>query len=148
MCVRHWLLWLTAIVALCCSSCGYGKRFYPVTGKVLVDGKPAEGLTVVFHPATETEPPLQPTAIVGSDGSFTLQSWLVEERELKQGAPAGEYRVSCVWYPPDVEKYLANAVLPDRLEGRYGDRNTSGLTAVVKESPTELPPFELKLKSP
>jgi hypothetical protein len=140
---RRALVTISILMALGCCSCQRGKPFYPVHGKVLVDGKPAEGVTIVFHPLENTEPPLLPSAIVAADGSFTLQSWLVEKRELKQGAPAGEYHVTCVWYPPDLEKYLANATLPDKLHGKYSDKNKSELRAEVAEAPTELPPFEL-----
>jgi hypothetical protein len=131
------------LLALCCASCSSGKRFYPVSGKVLVDGKPGEAVMVVFHPQEETEPPLLPSAVVKADGSFVLQSWIVDQRVLKDGAPAGDYRVTCVWYPPDLEKYLANATLPDRLHGKYSDKNQSGLQAQVLEGPTQLQPFDL-----
>ncbi len=131
------------LLALCFTSCDRGKRFYPVTGKVFVDGKPGEGVMVIFHPLQESDPPLLPQALVGADGSFTLQSWIVDERVLEQGAPPGEYHVTCVWYPPDLQKYLGNATLPDRLNGKYEDRNKSQLRAKVAETATELPPFEL-----
>jgi hypothetical protein len=137
---------LAALVALCCCSCQGGRKFYPVKGKVLVDGKPAEGVTVVFHPREPSDPPMSPYAIVAADGSFALQSWLVDERVLKPGAPAGEYQVTCVWYPPDLEKHLGAATLPDRLHGRYADKEKSGLQATVAESDTELPPFELQAR--
>ena len=87
----------------------------------------------MFHPLKQVDPPLLPTAVVAADGSFTLQSWLVEERVLKQGAPAGEYKVTCVWYPLDLHKYLMNATLPDKLQGGYSDKEKSGLQATVAE---------------
>jgi hypothetical protein len=133
-----------ALVALCCSSCNRGRPFYPVRGRVLVDGKPAEGVLVVLHPVDDPDPkPVQPTALVQADGSFVLKSYVIQERALKDGAPAGPYRVTFVWYPPDLEKYLSRDVLPDRLHGRYSDPKTSGLTVDVPEAPTELPTFEL-----
>jgi hypothetical protein len=143
--LRATLLAATALAALCCSSCQGGKRFYPVRGRVLVNGQPAAGVSIVFYPVDDPDPkPVTPSAIVQADGSFELKSFVVQERVLKDGAPAGTYQVSCVWYPPDLQKYLnAGAALPDRLQGKYADPKASGLRADVPEQPTELPPFEL-----
>jgi hypothetical protein len=133
-----------ALAALCCCSCG-GKKFYPVRGSVTVNGQPAAGVSVVFALVGDPDAkPLQPSAIVGPDGTFELKTFVVQDRTLKEGAPAGQYQVSCVWYPPDLQKYLnAGAPLPDRLHGKYADPTTSGLTAEVREGPTDLPPFAL-----
>ena len=139
------LVWL--LIALCGSACG-GRRFYPVRGQVLVDGKPAHGVTIIFHPLSNADPhPVQPSAIVDADGSFELHSYVVQDRALKDGAPAGQYQVSCIWYPPDLQQYLGRMEnLPDKLQGKYADPKKSGLRAEVREGPTELPPFELKLQ--
>src|SRR5262249_26577163 len=95
------------VIAFCCSSCQDGKRLYPVRGHVFVNGKPADGLRIVFHPQDDSDSnALRPSATVLPDGSFTLRSYLVKERVLKEGAPAGQYQVTCVWYPPDLENYL------------------------------------------
>jgi len=142
---RAVLLTAAALAALCCSSCQGGKRFYPVRGRVLVNGKPAAGVSIVFYLVDDPDPkPVLPSAIVQADGSFELKTFVAQERALKDGAPAGPYQVSCVWYPPDLQKYLnAGAALPDRLHGKYSDPKTSGLRADVPEQPTELPLFEL-----
>ena len=124
-------------------SCSGGKPCYPVRGKVLVNGKAAEGVTVVFHPTGDADA-VQPSAVVGADGSFTLRSYFVKDRALKNGAQAGKYRVTCVWYPADLQKYLAQEKLPDKLKGRYGDPKTTELQAEVLEQDNELAPFELK----
>jgi hypothetical protein len=136
-----------ALAALCCSSCGGVKKCYPVHGKVLVEGKPAEGVTVVFHPVNDPDPKtVRPSAIVQADGSFALNSFFVEQRVQKDGAPAGQYQVTCIWYPADLQKYLGREIVPDKLNGKYADPRTSGLQAEVLEEPTELPPFELKIQ--
>jgi hypothetical protein len=144
--VRPVLLLVSAVLALCCASCQKGPRFYPVRGYVFVNGKPAEGASVVFHPQDGADlQPAQPAAVVQKDGSFALQTWVVQQRVLKTGAPAGRYLVTCVWYPPDLDKYLGMEVLPDKLGGRYAVPKQSGLRAEVPERATELPPFELEL---
>ena len=143
--IRRSLLVLLVLAALCGVSCSGGKPCYPVRGKVFVNGKPAEGVTVVFHATGDPEEnPVQPSAVVGADGSFTLKSYFVKDRLLKDGAPAGKYKVTCVWYPADLQKHLAQEKLPDKLGGRYNDPKTSGLHADVLEKDNDLPPFELK----
>jgi hypothetical protein len=138
-------LTVVALVAMGTSSCSGGKRYYPVRGHVTINGKPAEGVSIVFYLVDDTDKrPIQPSAIVQADGSFELKSFVLDDRTLKDGAPAGQYQVSCVWYPPDLQKYVnAMLPLPDRLNGKYSDPKTSGLKAEVREQPTELPPFEL-----
>ena len=139
---------LFALVVLCCSSCKGGKQFYPVRGQVFVDGKPGAGVMVVFHPVNDPDPePVLPTAVVGADGSFLLKSFVVQDRVLRDGAQAGEYRVTCAWYPQDLQKYLGNEKLPDKLHGKYALPKESGLKAEVLEKETELPPFKLSAKN-
>src|SRR5438045_8569064 len=96
--IRRSPLVMLVLATLCCVSCGGGKPCYPVRGKVLVNGKAAEGVTVVFHPTGDADADaVQPSAVVGADGSFTLHSYFVKDRALKNGAQAGKYRVTCVW---------------------------------------------------
>jgi hypothetical protein len=142
---RSALLSAVALAALCMTSCSKGRAFYPVRGKLLVNGKPAEGVSIVFFLVDDPDAkPVQPSAIVAADGSFEIKTFVLQDRVLKDGAPAGQYQVSCVWYPPDLQKYVAAmAALPDRLKGKYSDPKTSGLRAEVREQPTELPTFEL-----
>jgi hypothetical protein len=137
----------SVLIVLCCSSCQKSRPFYPVHGHVFANGKPAAGVTIILHPLDNSDPqPVQPSAIVEADGSFVLRSYLVQQRLLKEGAPAGQYLVTCIWYPPDLEKYLGTEILPDKLNGKYADPKTSGLRAEVAEGPTELPPFQVKIQ--
>src|SRR5262245_25421017 len=95
-------LFAVLLVVLCCSSCQEGKKFYPVRGQVLVDGKPAERALVVFHPVDDADPQkIQPSAAVEADGSFNLKSYIAEDRVTRDGAPAGAYRVTVQWFPLD-----------------------------------------------
>jgi hypothetical protein len=139
--------WLgLALIVLCCASCRKGKSFYPVRGQVFADGKPAQGVTVIFHPEDEADPdPVQPSAVVAADGSYVLRSYVVQERKLREGAPAGRYRVTCTWYPPDLQNYLGNENLPDKLQGKYANAKTSSLRAEIPEQATEVPPFRLEI---
>jgi hypothetical protein len=135
-----------AVTALCCSSCGGGKKYYPVHGKVLVNGKPAEGVTVVFSMEDDPDPdPARPTAGTRADGSFELNTYLTKDRVLKPGAPAGTYVVSCFWLPPEAGSVGAGQAVPDKLQGKYMDPKKSKLRVEIPEHATELPPFELEV---
>jgi hypothetical protein len=85
----RWSFLMFAVAALVVG-CGKGRprmTVYPVSGKLTVAGKPAPGLTVSLRPKrTLADTRCVPVAIVGPDGSFTMQTY-----EPGDGAPAGEY---------------------------------------------------------
>ncbi len=135
-----------ALAALCCASCGGGKRYYPVHGKVLVNGQPAQGVTIIFSMQDDPDPdPVRPSAGTQSDGSFELKTYVTKERVTKPGAPAGKYVVTCFWLPPDAGSIGAGKEVPDKLQGKYMDAKTSKLRAEIAEHAVELPPFELEV---
>lgn len=135
-----------ALALLACAACGGGKRFYPVHGSVLVNGKPAEGVTVIFSMVDDPDPePARPTGGTQADGSFKLSTYLTKERVVKTGAPAGKYVVTCFWLPPEAAKVGAGRDVPDKLQGKYMDPKTSNLRADIPESVVELPPFKLEV---
>lgn len=105
---------------------------YPVRGQVFVNGQPAEGALVIFHPEYDPNDPdhPRPRAYVRIDGSFELGTY-----EIGDGAPAGNYIVTVVWAPGESEG--------DRLRGLYADPASPRLTTVVLRGPNVLPPFRL-----
>jgi hypothetical protein len=137
-------LWLPLGAVLLGTSCGGGLN--SVTGKVHYNGQPAAGAVVVFHPVAEdTLTTLHPTGVTAADGSFTLTT-----RTDGDGAAAGEYLVTVVWPEPAQPRKPGLMSTepppdpPDRLRGRYANRATSDLRAVVQAGRNVLPPFELK----
>jgi hypothetical protein len=136
--MRRLFLFALVASAICLSSCGKAGRLptYSVNGKLLVNGRPAEHATVIFHPVGATGPEVvKPHGKVGPDGSFTLTTY-----DGNDGAPAGEYKVSVEWW-------LAGR--PDegpsnRLPAKYAQPETSGLSATVAAGSTELKPFAIK----
>jgi hypothetical protein len=143
-----YVLGISLLMGLC-PACNKRQALYPVTGKVFVDGQPADGAQVVLHPVNDAGPQsLRPSAKVGPDGTFTLNTFNAETRVATPGAPAGEYVVTVTWLPPNLREILdkqQDAHLPDKLQGRYAQAGSSPLPrAVVQEGPTELPPIELK----
>jgi hypothetical protein len=132
---------LLSVVAACKKS---SVKLYPVKGKVLYKGQPAEGAQVVFRPAadnaggasTAAAAAPNPYGDVKADGSFSLHT------EFGEGAPAGEYMVLITWY------MLTNPDEPQssksKLPAKYADQSNPILKATVKEGSNELPPFDLK----
>ena len=108
------------------------KPVHPVRGKVVSQGKPAAGAFVLFVPLNEPDeaPDPRPRAEVEGDGSFILSTY-----GDKDGAPAGEYKVTVTW--PDRET-------DDRLQGRYADFGAPKLKATIKEGQNDLPAFDLR----
>jgi hypothetical protein len=131
------VLLLAAGAAGCYSSSGRQPEerlpVYPVRGQVFVNGLPAEGAFVVFHPEYDPADPdhPRPRAKVRPDGSFALWTY-----ETDDGAPAGTYVVTVVWAPGEFEN--------DRLGGLYADPARPRLTTVVLKRPNDLPPFRLE----
>ncbi|MGL4549863.1 MAG: hypothetical protein ACRC33_01645 [Gemmataceae bacterium] len=112
---------------------------HPVRGKVLVDGKPAAGATVVFQPVQDAAESLKPSGRVGDDGTFRLAT-----HPHGNGAPAGEYVALVTWYDGDGR---AAADPKNKLPARYADRQKSPLPRLtVKSGTNDLEPFNLSMK--
>lgn len=128
---------------LSASGCSGGKPKVVVSGSVLVDGKPAEGATIFFHPKDDPAG-ITATGTVDIDGKYTLTS------ALDKGITVGSYDVTVIW--PDQSKQPTQQEImmgtaedgPDLLKGKYASRGKSGLQAEITSSSKELPPFELK----
>lgn len=122
----------------------------PVTGKVLVSGKGAEGAVVAFHPEGQSGMNVVPaTGVAAADGSFTLNT------NGKAGAKVGKYVVTVIWPEGSAGKKMPAGVIgtmggdgdgggKDRLGGRYATAAASTLRAEVKSGTNTLEPFDLK----
>jgi hypothetical protein len=145
--MRHkYLFFIAIVVALAiipaCGKNGGRVKVYPVQGKVLAHGTPAEGALVLFYLASNdsTKPRMPiPNATTDSEGVFKLTSY-----QNNDGAPEGEYKVSIVW-PEAAPTGAHEAASPrDRLAGRYSNPQKSNLSAKVEKGGGEIPPFELQ----
>jgi len=134
---RVWALGL----CLCLASCSnkYGEHPpYPVSGRLVVNGKPAEGAAVVFrHTADWGDKTIVPIGWTDAEGNFEMSTFGV-----KDGAPAGEYKVEISW--PAYRK--GRNIGPDKLGGKFSDGNKSGLTVQVEEKSNMLKPFDLNVE--
>jgi len=103
---------------------------YAVEGKVLIDGEPAENLSVAFHPQGAKKNPFCPVGRTNHKGIFHLMT-----RSDGDGAPAGEYSVTLVW-PDGLVDECENIdpTLHDRLKGFYARADQSKLQVTVRSS--------------
>lgn len=145
------LVGCAAIALLGCSGAGMSsqKTCYPVKGQLFYAGKPAAGAKITFHPEGDGTPEEwisgYPRAVAQADGSFELETYAV-----KDGAPAGKYKV--------LVSYPLNAVplnspehateegdgSDDRLQGRYLNPDMTPLSATVEAGPNELARMDIK----
>jgi hypothetical protein len=133
------------VLAVTGPACSSGGGLHPVHGTVTVNGEPAAGAVVVFHPEGGGMKAVPPTAVVAPDGTFTLATG------DKPGAPAGNYVVTVTWADtskkPTEQQIMMGANKydgPDRLNGRYATPQQSQLRAEIKSGENRLAPFELK----
>ncbi len=132
--VRAAALGLAAGLALSAVSCGGdGPKLYPVTGKVLFNGQPVEGASVVFVPDGGGD--LRPSGTTDEDGSFSLSTYPHGE-----GAPAGNYVVLVTKYPENARELETPK---SELPTKYADQAAALLKATVQEERTDLAPFQL-----
>jgi len=136
---RSFLLTAACLAALLCPACGPARKaVYPVRGTVrLADGTPPAHALITLHPVGDAGPDaVHPTGEVDEQGRFTLTTYAAGD-----GAPAGEYRVSVVWYLASGRDDTPQNYLPDA----YARADSSPLPRVtVAKGANELPPLELQ----
>jgi len=110
----------------------------PARGTLHFEGSPAADAQITFYrlDGTDKRPLRVADALVEADGSFTLSTYSAND-----GAPAGEYLVTAVWYRPHADAEGKRG--PNLLPERYSKPETSGLKATVKDGMNEFP-FDLK----
>lgn len=134
--------WCAAPIALAwiglgCSR-GDGFKTYPVTGRVIVNGEPASGAFLVFHPvAAATGIGNKPTAQVKPDGTFELTTV-----EGGDGAPSGDYAVTLEWRKL-IQAGGEPVPGPNIVPQDYSLPQTTPLKVTVKEDANQLEPFRI-----
>ena len=151
-CQRAVPLLLAVICAACSSDDAWKKNRPPVyatTGSVIVDGRPMEGVTVMFQPVDEAKG--KPgTAITDSNGLFSVQTF-----DPGDGLTEGTHRVS-LRKTVMLDKQ-GNEVKEIREPGdakethlipkKYQEFKTSGIEVQIKpEDANELKAFEVTAK--
>ncbi|HEX3147777.1 MAG TPA: hypothetical protein VHR66_06810 [Gemmataceae bacterium] len=137
-CLRLPIIVMTCGLLAGCHDDGSAASVYPVQGSLVIDDRPAVSARVAFHPIDPSVNAFCPVGIVGPDGSFHLTT-----RTADDGAPAGDYIVTVIWYKDGVtiDECGCSGVDPlthDRLHGLYADAATSTLRAKVLPQSNEI----------
>lgn len=109
----------------------------PVTGKVLFQGKPAEGAVVVLHPVDKSVT-IRPKGFVGPDGTFKLTSYLPGD-----GAPRGEHKVTVEWKKPIQTRDGEFVPGPNLLPPELNSPDSSKIQVTVASGETVLEPLQI-----
>ncbi len=104
----------------------------PVTGMLMLDGKPVAGATLTFHPADGAQRPA--IGKTGPDGKFKLTTF-----EINDGAVPGDYRVTISLFAPAERGGDRKSLLPMK----YADPATSVFMVRVAGSGSNDFTFEL-----
>ena len=108
-------------------------KVYEVKGKVLLaDGKPLTNGWVYFVPKGELT--VTPSAIIGSDGTFSLITGGSGE-----GVPAGDYKIRIE--TPGFQPAQKSKKGP--FPSKYTDEDSSGIVITVRPEANQLEPFLL-----
>ncbi len=138
-------LLVAALVCLLLGACskeeGNRRATFPVTGEVVVDGKPVEKLSVMCLnvEGIDKENPTMSQALTDENGKFEIATY-----ESGDGVPVGDYVLTFTWgeFNP-----ISMTFTGDKLNGRYADAKKSKIRFTVKEGePTDLGKIELTTK--
>jgi hypothetical protein len=116
-------------------------KLTPIRGTVLVDGKPAAKVLVVFYRLNDPAPyPTPSSALTDDSGAFELTT-----AKQADGAAPGEYAVVFQWQnvvrvASDGEPTYSG---PDKLGGRYGNSKKTRIRATVHPDKNEPLTFNL-----
>lgn len=128
-----------ALLAGCGEPANNWKERVPVTGVVQMNGKPAEGVKLTFHPkgGMDQAEPTKSSAMSDAEGKFSASTY-----EVGDGAPIGEYDITLTW---PVLNTISMSFDGDKLKGRYATPKKSKLTVNVESGkPIDLGVIELK----
>lgn len=131
------------LLTTCIVGCGKaGPSLVAVKGTVTVDGKPADGAVLIFHP-TGGKGTIA-SAAADANGTFAITS------NGTPGIVTGSYKVTATWPDPAKKPKVTLGAspedAPDLLEGRYVSVDKSPTTVEITAATKELPPIALTTK--
>jgi hypothetical protein len=137
ICIR--LLGLTMVSIGCGEAAKPWEKVVPASGQITFEGKPVEGAQITLTPVSAEFPnTVRPSATSITGGTFILGTYGTTD-----GAPAGEYKVSAVWFK--TVNSGGSMVRGDNvLPGKYANADTSGITVVINDTETNIPTIDLK----
>jgi hypothetical protein len=140
--LASWIVCILTFIAGCSeTTVPRGPEAYPVKGKVMYRGKPAEGFRVAFHPL---EPwngaQFAPSGTTNAAGEFAIHSYKEDD-----GAPAGDYVVTFSW-PQEISTGDPDDAprIVDRLRGALASPQKSNLRVTIVKGENSLEPFVLQ----
>jgi hypothetical protein len=125
--------------------CNTSSSLVQFQGTILVDGTPAKGAILLFHPDGGKSTTVS-SGEAKEDGTFTLVT------DTQPGIPPGNYIVTVTWPDPshkvsDRDKMTGLAEPgKDLLNGRYVTKDRSGIKIEITAGTTKMAPIELKTK--
>jgi len=138
-------LTLVALFSLVLVGCDSRPALYPVKGTVSVDGKPASGASLLFHPTSVGIKSVS-SAIAKEDGSFEVVT------DSMPGIAEGEYIVTLTWpdpaHKPSEQDVMMGLAEPgkDLLNSAYVMRDKSQIRIQITSTTTQIPAIELKTR--
>jgi hypothetical protein len=123
---------VTATMLGCAKSEPERLSVHPVSGQITLNGKPAAGATIVFHPQTKIDAPA-PRANADKNGNFSVTTF-----NTADGAPAGEYVVTIDWRQT-VHKDGDYVAGPSLVPAKYQQAKTSDLKVRVVAGQNQVP---------
>jgi 5-hydroxyisourate hydrolase-like protein (transthyretin family) len=115
-------------------------------GKVLINGKPYAGLTLVLHPDDKTNFKWdeRPQGRTNEQGEFELFTY-----QAGDGAPAGKYKVGFAFIETDDSgnDQIKTKGLFSMVPAQFQSPVTSGVTIEIKPGGNTLSPIDLKIQS-
>jgi hypothetical protein len=138
---------LILILGMVLLGCGCGSKqdshrpkVHPVSGKIVVVGRPAVGAQVILYEKDQTgKNANRPHGKVGTDGVFHLTTFTTND-----GAPDGEYALTVTWPSPPVKGQGEDEEGPDHFAKRYADYRRPAAQVKITSETSELAPLELK----
>lgn len=121
-----------------CSS-SEGPPLYPVSGRLFVDGKPADQAQVILHPVDGKDfdrRGARPSGITEQDGTFQITTYTKGD-----GAPEGTFAVTVSW-PEDPNSLEPS---PDRLRGLFLLPQKSSIKVKIEPRQNQLKTIELSM---
>jgi hypothetical protein len=133
-------------LGLCLLLCGCNTKHatrpavHPVSGKLLIAGKPAANAEVALYPvAGQGLSQLRPHATVEADGSYHLTTFATRD-----GAPVGNFAVTVIWPGPRVKGQGDDEPGPDRLLQRYANPKKPAVSVHIQVDTNQLAAIDLK----
>lgn len=127
-----------AAVLLTVAGCGVRPETSPVSGQLLLDGKPLTNILVTFIPdGSSLEAPIRSMAVTDADGKFQLRT----ETQI-EGALIGSHKVIledlAILDAPRSENGTVTKMPTVRFPDRYKSIVSSSLKAEINAGPNDL----------